>query len=103
MRSRASFNAEFKVVDSPARKQGWQRHYLRGTTVTQKRAEEHQTALTLAEFEDARGPIGGVPAVLGSARRNPRPRRPSTARSKRRVSRRRLTAVRAHYRGPPIR
>ncbi len=52
--SRASFNLGLKVKDSPAQKMGWQRDYIRGQTVTAKKASEHQTTLKLPEFIDKR-------------------------------------------------
>ena len=50
VRSRGQFNADLKAKGAEAEKQGWQRHYVRGTTVSQERAPEHQTGLALAEF-----------------------------------------------------
>jgi LPS sulfotransferase NodH len=52
--SRASFNQGLKVKDSAEQKLGWQRHYIRGQTVTEKQAREHQTTLKLSEFNDKR-------------------------------------------------
>ncbi len=52
--SRAAFNQDLTRPDSPARKAGWQRHYLRGTTVTSKQAPEHQSRLALEDFVDKR-------------------------------------------------
>ena len=52
--SRAGFNKELKIQDSVARKKGWQRHYIRGETVTHKKAPEHQTTVALSEFTDKR-------------------------------------------------
>jgi LPS sulfotransferase NodH len=52
--SRASFNLGLKVKDSPEQKMGWQRDYIRGQTVTAKKAREHQTTLKLPEFIDKR-------------------------------------------------
>jgi LPS sulfotransferase NodH len=52
--SRASFNLALKVKDSPEQKMGWQRDYIRGQTVTAKKAREHQTTLKLPEFLDKR-------------------------------------------------
>ena len=53
--SRQNFNQDLKVADSDAQKAGWQRHYVRGETVTQTKAAEHQTSVSLAEFVDKRG------------------------------------------------
>lgn len=49
--SRGQFNADLKVPGSQARQDSWQRHYMRGKTVAEERASEHQTGLKLAEFE----------------------------------------------------
>lgn len=54
LRSRVKHNAGLKIPDSEARKRGWQRHYMRGTTVTEQAAPEHQTALALEPFIDKR-------------------------------------------------
>jgi LPS sulfotransferase NodH len=53
-RSRARHNADLKVPDSQARKEGWQRHYFRGESITQQPAREHQTKLVLGDFSDKR-------------------------------------------------
>ena len=53
-RSRDAFNTELKIMGSDAQKMRRQRHYIRGQTVTQRRAEQHQTSLDLAEFVDKR-------------------------------------------------
>ena len=52
--SRAKHNADLKVSNSRARKEGWQRHYVRGISIRTEPAREHQTKLTLAEFADKR-------------------------------------------------
>lgn len=52
--SRFRHNAELKVPGSQARKEGWQRHYFRGTSIDQRPASEHQTKLTLTDFTDKR-------------------------------------------------
>jgi Family of unknown function (DUF6065) len=54
--SRDSFNADLKIEGSDAQKMRRQRHYIRGQTVTQRRAGVHQTSLDLAEFVDKRKP-----------------------------------------------
>jgi hypothetical protein len=53
-RSRAAFNDGLRVKDSEAQKKGWERHYLRGETVSQRRAPDHQTGLSLGDFVDKR-------------------------------------------------
>lgn len=48
-----SRNQFIKALDAREREaagQGWQRHYMRGQTVTGKRAREHQTGVNLARF-----------------------------------------------------
>lgn len=52
--SRSTFNAGLRVEGSEARAMGWQRHYVRGETVSHTKAEEHQTGLSLSEFIDRR-------------------------------------------------
>lgn len=54
--SRNQFNWELQQFGSQAQKDGWQRHYMRGVTVTNKKAPEHQTGLTLAEFVERQEP-----------------------------------------------
>jgi LPS sulfotransferase NodH len=53
-RSRSNFNAELKVKDSAAQKLGWQRHYVRGQTILDHKAEDHQTSLSVKPFSDHR-------------------------------------------------
>ncbi len=48
--SRSLFNAELKINGSPAQKQGWQRHYMRGEMVDNAPAYDHQTALQIRDF-----------------------------------------------------
>jgi LPS sulfotransferase NodH len=50
--SRHNFNRDLKVEGSDARKQKWQRHYIKGETVTDKKAPEHRTTMSLQEFTD---------------------------------------------------
>ena len=50
--SRGKFNQDLKVSDSEAVRQGWQKDYVRGTTLGGLRAEEHQTKLRLEDFAD---------------------------------------------------
>jgi hypothetical protein len=52
--SRQKHNAELKVPGSAARKEGWQRHYVRGISIRKEPAGEHQTKLSLADFADKR-------------------------------------------------
>jgi len=52
--SRNAFNADLKIQGSDAQKKRRQRHYIRGQTVTRRRAEQHQTSLGLTEFVDKR-------------------------------------------------
>jgi LPS sulfotransferase NodH len=54
--SRFDFNRQLKVKDSPAQRKGWQRHYIRGEAVSQRRAREHQTNVPLSNFVDKRKP-----------------------------------------------
>lgn len=53
-RSRDAFNRDLKIKNSAAQKARWQRHYVRGETVTQNKAREHQTAVALRDFTDKR-------------------------------------------------
>jgi LPS sulfotransferase NodH len=53
--SREQHNTDLRVEGSAARREGWQRHYQQGRTVTRQDAPEHQTALSLAPFVDRRG------------------------------------------------
>ena len=48
--SRGRFNQDLSVPDSEAVRQGWQKDYVRGTTLGGLRAEEHQTKLKLKGF-----------------------------------------------------
>jgi hypothetical protein len=48
--SRGRFIRDLKIPDSEAAKQGWQKHYVRGTTLGGLHAEEHQTKLKLKGF-----------------------------------------------------
>ena len=41
--SRATFNDKLKKLDPKATKQGWQRHYMKGETVTGGSSEDHRT------------------------------------------------------------
>lgn len=52
--SRQRHNADLQVPNSQAQKDGWQRHYMRGTSIRQEPAPEHQTALALNDFLDKR-------------------------------------------------
>ncbi len=52
--SRFTFNRELKVPGSDARKQKWQRHYIKGETVSQKKADEHRTSIGIESFTDRR-------------------------------------------------
>jgi len=49
---RERFNRDLKVPGSDAVKQGWQKHYVRGTTLRGIRAEGHQTKLRLQDFAE---------------------------------------------------
>ena len=53
-RSRDAFNDGLKQSGSEARRIRRQRHYVRGETVMQNQAQEHQTSLHLQEFVDNR-------------------------------------------------
>jgi LPS sulfotransferase NodH len=53
-RSRSSFNTALKAGKPEAVAAGWQRHYMLGVTVEDTEAPDHQTALSLAPFEDKR-------------------------------------------------
>jgi hypothetical protein len=48
--SRGRFRRDLEIPGSEAAKQGWQKHYVRGTTLGGLRAEEHQTKLKLKGF-----------------------------------------------------
>ena len=48
--SRGKFNQDLEVQNSEAAKQGWQKDYVRGTTLEGLRAKEHQTKLKLHDF-----------------------------------------------------
>ena len=50
--SRRQFNDDLKIHDSQARKDGWQKHYAQGKTVSEKRSSSHQSKLVLREFVD---------------------------------------------------
>jgi hypothetical protein len=50
--SRAGFNRDLKVPESEAVKRGWQKDYVRGSTPSGLRAEEHQTKLKLQGFAE---------------------------------------------------
>ena len=50
-KTRWSFLKDLRTPESEAVKQGWQRHYMRGTTTTQVKAREHQTGMSLAKFK----------------------------------------------------
>jgi hypothetical protein len=52
--SRLQHNAELRIPNSKAAKKGWQRHYMRGTSIRADRAPEHQTSLALKNFTDKR-------------------------------------------------
>jgi LPS sulfotransferase NodH len=54
--SRQRHNAELRIPNSKAQREGWQRHYMRGTTVRFEPAGEHQTSLSLNDFVDKRKP-----------------------------------------------
>ncbi len=52
--SRSKFNADLKTGDPDARKQGWQKDYVRGRLVRGEQAPEHQTSVALTPFKDRR-------------------------------------------------
>jgi LPS sulfotransferase NodH len=52
--SRSKFNADLRTNDSDARKQGWQKDYVRGYSISGEPAPEHQTGVELTEFKDRR-------------------------------------------------
>lgn len=51
-KSRGKFNQDLEVPDSDAAKRGWQKDYVRGMTVGEVRAKEHQTKLRLKDFAE---------------------------------------------------
>jgi hypothetical protein len=51
LRSRTEFLEQLRVPGSPALQQKWQKDYVRGTSPGGAAAPEHQTRLTLREFE----------------------------------------------------
>ncbi|HEX3953342.1 MAG TPA: DUF6065 family protein [Stellaceae bacterium] len=53
-RSRQKHNADLKIPDSQARKNGWQRHYVRGISIRNEPADQHQTKLAVVDFVDKR-------------------------------------------------
>jgi LPS sulfotransferase NodH len=52
--SRSAFNKELKTKGSDAQKMRWQRHYVRGETVGEKKALDHRTQVAIKEFVDRR-------------------------------------------------
>jgi len=48
--SRMQFNTDLKVTGSQAQKEGWQKHYAQGKTVSEKRSTVHQSKLSVKEF-----------------------------------------------------
>jgi LPS sulfotransferase NodH len=52
--SRERHNAEVRIPNSKAQQAGWQRHYMRGTSIRAEPAPEHQTSLPLGDFVDKR-------------------------------------------------
>lgn len=48
--ARASFNRDLQVPDSAAREQAWQRSYMLGQDLQERRFEQHETKLQLPEF-----------------------------------------------------
>jgi LPS sulfotransferase NodH len=52
--SREAFNRHLREPGSQAQAMGWQRHYMRGETLSRAKAESHQTKLFVSEFEDRR-------------------------------------------------
>ena len=53
--SRHSHNAGLRVPNSEAQKEGWQRHYMRGTSIRKEPAPDHQMGLVLKDFVDRTG------------------------------------------------
>jgi hypothetical protein len=52
--SRMRHNADLKIPSSKAAKEGWQRHYMRGTSIRADPAPDHQTSMALKGFVDKR-------------------------------------------------
>jgi LPS sulfotransferase NodH len=52
--SRQRHNAELKIPNSQARRESWQRHYMRGTSIRHEPAPSHQTGMLLKDFIDRR-------------------------------------------------
>jgi LPS sulfotransferase NodH len=52
--SRNAFNTGLRLAGSAARKEGWQKHYVRGRTIRDEPAQSHQTAIGLTDFVDRR-------------------------------------------------
>ena len=50
--SRGQFLADLKIPESESVRQGWQRHYFKGTAPDGLKAQEHRTQLRLREFDD---------------------------------------------------
>ena len=62
--SRRKFNEDLKVPGSKATKDGWQKHYTQGKTITEKRSTSHQSKLNLREAIDEstdRDPLHKIP------------------------------------------
>jgi LPS sulfotransferase NodH len=53
--SRFQFNRELGVAGSAAQKMRSQRHYVRGETVSDKKAPQHEISVSLRDFVDKRG------------------------------------------------
>ncbi len=48
--SRRKFNEDLRKPGSDAQRQGWQKHYVKGESVSEKRTTEHQSKLALRSF-----------------------------------------------------
>jgi len=64
--SRAAFNQDLTVPDSPARRRKWEKHYVQGTTPGGEGASAHQRKLTLREFAEHSAGEGARPADAGA-------------------------------------
>lgn len=68
--SRGHFNRELNQPDSPARQQGWQRHYMQGKSVDERSAQEHQTKLRLRDFLAAMSELLAANKEVGDEKTN---------------------------------
>jgi hypothetical protein len=68
---RGAFNAGLRFGDEEARREGWQRHYIRGITPLGTRAPQHQTQRHLQGPTESRPIVRTAPKRGGASRRPP--------------------------------